>query len=155
MGYTTRKPRPLQLCQFDHQKRGISTSQLWLQLRIWVLNELCHDQYIDCAELATLSPPTFKFAIQPQLVESHIENPRISLKLGLHFTASKWIAVRLQIRMLEVQKLVKLQNRPTHHVMIRSELENLTAAKAVEIIKLEPRFTSILAKDPRLYVRSR
>jgi len=43
MGPTTRKPGMLQLGRFYHQKPGISTSQLWHKLSIWVLIVLWHD----------------------------------------------------------------------------------------------------------------
>ena len=60
---TTPKPGPLQLARFYHQKPGLSTSQLQLQLRIWVLIIWWHDQCVECVELAGLSPPAFRFAI--------------------------------------------------------------------------------------------
>jgi len=40
-----------------------------LQLNIWVLIASWHDQYVDCAVLAALSPPAVRFAIGPILVE--------------------------------------------------------------------------------------
>jgi len=56
--------------------------------------------------------------------------------------------------MQEVKELVKLHNLRIHHVMIRSELKYLIAAKAVGTVKLEPRSGSNPAKNPRFYVRS-
>ena len=43
--------------------------QLWLQLSMWVLIVLRHDQYVDYAELWALSPPAFRFAIWLIFVE--------------------------------------------------------------------------------------
>jgi len=40
--------------------------------------------------------------------------------------------------MLEVKELVKLHNLRSHHVLIRSELKYLIAAKGVGTVKLEP-----------------
>ena len=68
--FTPRKSGPLQFGRFFHQKPGIRTSQLWLQLSIWVLIILWGDQYIDCAVLQAHSPPAFRYAIRPIFMES-------------------------------------------------------------------------------------
>jgi hypothetical protein len=47
----------------------IALAVLWLQLSFWVLIKSSHDQYVDCAVLAAISPPAFKIAMQPIFVE--------------------------------------------------------------------------------------
>jgi hypothetical protein len=74
------QPGPMHLGQFYHQSPSISTSQLWLQLSIWVLNASWHDQYVDCAVLPTLAPPTFRFPIQLQLAVSLSQTRKFGLK---------------------------------------------------------------------------
>jgi len=49
-----------------------------------------------------------------------IENPPISGKISLNFTASQWILVLSQIWQREVKEQLKLHNLHTDHVMIRS-----------------------------------
>jgi len=83
-----------------------------------------------------------------------IENPSISLKLCPNFTAPQRISVRSQIWILELNELVKLHNLHIHHVLIRSELKDLIAAKEVGTVQLEPLSTSNPAKYPRFNVRS-
>jgi hypothetical protein len=56
--------------------------------------------------------------------------------------------------MWEVKVGLKLHNLRTGHVMTRSELIYLIAAKAVGTVYLEPRFGSNPAKYPRFYVRA-
>jgi hypothetical protein len=46
------------------QNLAITSPHFSLQLSIWVLIVSWHDQYVDCAVLAALSPPTFRYAIQ-------------------------------------------------------------------------------------------
>jgi len=70
MGLTTRKPQLLEMGRFYPQKPSISSSQLWLQLSIWVLIVSWEDQYIDSAVWAALRPRGFRFAIRPIIVES-------------------------------------------------------------------------------------
>ena len=67
---TTRTTQPIGNGPVFHQKPGISCSQVWLQLSIWVLIVSWHDQYVDCAVSAALSPPAVRFAIRPVFVES-------------------------------------------------------------------------------------
>jgi len=43
---------------------------VWLQLGFWVLIISWPAQYVDCAVLAALSPPAFRFAMRPISVES-------------------------------------------------------------------------------------
>jgi len=81
-GLTTRKPRRLQLGRFYLQKPGISTSQVWLQLSIWVRIVSWHDQYVNCAFSCALSHPTFRIAIWPILVESQSKPRKFRLKCG-------------------------------------------------------------------------
>jgi len=83
-----------------------------------------------------------------------IENPRIWLEICPYFTATLRISVGSQIWLLEVKELIKLDNLRIHHVMIRSELKYLIAAKVVGTVQLEPRSGSNPAKNPRVYVRS-
>jgi len=68
--YHTKNPDHLQMGRFYHQKPSISSSQFWLQLSIWVLIVSWHDQYVDCAVLAALSPPPPRIAIGPIFVGS-------------------------------------------------------------------------------------
>jgi hypothetical protein len=48
---------------------NIQFLQQWLQLSIWVLIISWHDRYVNCADLAPLWPPAFKFAIGLIFVE--------------------------------------------------------------------------------------
>jgi len=84
-----------------------------------------------------------------------IEHPGISLNICAHCTAIQRISVGSQIWMLEVKDLAKLHKLCIHHVMIRSELKNLIAAKAVQTVKSELRSGSNPAKNPKFYVRAR
>ena len=83
-----------------------------------------------------------------------LENPPISGKMCPYFTATQRISVGSQIWMMEVKELVKLHNLHIHHLMIRSELKYLMAAKAVGMVMFEPRSGSNTAKNPRFFVRS-
>jgi hypothetical protein len=69
--------------RFYYQKPGISCSEVWLQLSIWVLIVSQHDQYIDCAVLVTLSPPAFRFAIQQVFGESWSNTHQFHLIPGI------------------------------------------------------------------------
>jgi len=49
---------------FGRVGTGLWFLQLWLQLSIWVLIVSRHEQYVDCAVLTVLWPPTFRFVIR-------------------------------------------------------------------------------------------
>jgi len=79
-GFYHTKPGPLQLGRFYHPKPGISTSQVWLLLSIWVLIILWHDQYVDCSVLACHSLPAVKFAIRTIFIQSQLKIREIHMK---------------------------------------------------------------------------
>ena len=58
------------LGRFPPQTPAFASPDVSLQLSIWVLIVSWHDVYADCAVLASLSPPAFRFAIRPIFVES-------------------------------------------------------------------------------------
>jgi len=155
MVFTTRNPEPLQLGRFYQQKPGIATSQPWLQLSIWVLIVLWHDQYIDCAVLWAVSPPAFRYVIWPTFLESRSKIREFWLYLVLFFTATQPISVRLQIWMLEVKEFIIQHNLRTDHVTVQSELTYLIEAKAVGIVNMELLSGFNHAKYPRFFVRAR
>jgi len=68
-----------------------------------------------------------------------IENPIVSCKIGLHFTATQRISVRSQIWKREVKEGLELHNLHTDHLMMQSELKYLIGAKVVGTVKMEPR----------------
>jgi len=84
-----------------------------------------------------------------------INNPQISLKICPYLIPTAQISFRSQIWMLEATELVSLHSICIHHVMIRSEIKNLTAAKPVGTVQLEPRSASTLAQKPLFLVWSR
>jgi len=49
-------------------------SVVWLQLSLWVLIKLWHNQYVDCAVLAALSPPGVRITMRPIFVDSQWNN---------------------------------------------------------------------------------
>jgi len=55
--------------------------QLWPQLSIWVLIVSWHDQYANRAVLSAHSPPGFRFAIRPILVELLWNNAKYDAKI--------------------------------------------------------------------------
>jgi hypothetical protein len=82
-GLTTWKTRPIGNGPVFHQKPSISSSQVWLQLSIWVLIVSWHEQYVDCAVLAGLSPPDVRFAIRLVFVESLSKTRQLRAKYRL------------------------------------------------------------------------
>jgi len=68
--YNLKNPDRWHLGRFPHQNPAIGSPDNSLQLSIWDLIIVWHDQYIDCAVLAARSPPAFRFVIRPILVES-------------------------------------------------------------------------------------
>jgi hypothetical protein len=83
-----------------------------------------------------------------------IENPRISLEIGLYVPATQRKSVRSDIRKREVKERLKLHVQHIHHVAIRSELKYLIEAKAARTGKLEPQSGSYQAQNPLFYVPS-
>jgi len=79
-GFTTPKTRTFGIGPVLPAKAVISTSQFELQLRIWVLIVSSYDEYIDCAVLAPLSPPAFRFVIWAIFVESLLKTREFRLK---------------------------------------------------------------------------
>ena len=77
-----------------------------------------------------------------------IENPLISCKMGLYFTATQWISVGSQIWKREVKDQLELHNLRTDHLMIWSELKCLIGAKVAGTVKMEPRSGYNPAKNP-------
>jgi len=69
-GLTTRKTQPIGNGPVLPPKTRFSTSQPCLQSSIWVLIVSWHNQYLDCAVLAALSPPDLRCVIGPIFVES-------------------------------------------------------------------------------------
>ena len=67
-----------------------------------------------------------------------IENPKMSCKISLYFIATQRISVRSQICKREVKEGPELHNLHTDHLVIRSELKYLIAAKAAGTMKMEP-----------------
>jgi len=55
--------------RFYHQKPGIPSSRFSLQISIWVMIISWYGQYVHCAALAALSPPTVRYAIGLIFVE--------------------------------------------------------------------------------------
>jgi hypothetical protein len=55
---------------FPPQNPAFGSPDVSLQFSIWVLIVSWHEVYSDCAVLAALSPPAFRFGIQPIFVES-------------------------------------------------------------------------------------
>jgi len=55
-----------------------------LQLSIWVLIVSQHDQYVDCAVLVALSPPTFTFAMRQVFVESRSKTRQFRLNSAIN-----------------------------------------------------------------------
>jgi len=82
------KPTPLEMGQFYHQKRGISSSQFWHQLGIWALIISWHDQYVDCAFSAALSPPTVRIVIGPRFIESLLKTPEFAYIMAIFHSNS-------------------------------------------------------------------
>ena len=68
-----------------------------------------------------------------------IENPLISRKMGLYFTATQRITVGSQIWKREVKERLEMHNLRTDHLLIWSELKYLIGAKVVRTVKMELR----------------
>jgi hypothetical protein len=83
MGLTTWKPGQLQLGRFYYHQPGISTSQVWRQLSIGVLNVSWHDRYINRAVSCAVSSPAFRFAIRPMFGESRSKTCEFQSKITL------------------------------------------------------------------------
>jgi len=120
---------------FYHQKPNISTQKLWLQLSIWVLIVSWHDQYVDCAVLTAVSPPTFRFLIRPLVLKSLSKTPLISCNRCFYLTATQRISVGSQICKREVKERLELQNLCPDHAMIRSELKYVIGVKVAGTVE--------------------
>jgi len=68
--YHMKNPDHWHLGRFPPQNPAFASPDVSLQSSIWVLIVSWHDVYADCAVLASLSPPAFRFAIWPIFVES-------------------------------------------------------------------------------------
>ena len=67
-----------------------------------------------------------------------IENPKISCTIGLCFIATQRISLRSQTCQREVKEGPELHNLHTDHLVIRTELKYLIAAKVARTVKMEP-----------------
>ena len=65
---------------FDFTVRT-TLAHLWPQLSFWVLIVLWHDQFANCAALCALSPPAFRYVIQPIFLNRCVISPYRNHKL--------------------------------------------------------------------------
>ena len=86
--YPHEQPKPFEMGWIYQQQPGICSKQFQFQFSIWVLIISQHDQWVDCAVLATLSPPTLRFAIGPIFVESLSKSHEFRFLFGL---ISHWL----------------------------------------------------------------
>jgi len=153
MGLTTRKPGPFQLGRFYHQKPGILSSQFWLPLSIWVLIVSWHDEYVDCAVLAALSPPAFRLAIWLTFVELLSKPAIFAYNWPLFHSHSTNIS-----RIANLNPGGERAHRTAQsaysscHDMIRTQILNWRQSCRNRNMELQSRFNP--AKKPRVYVRS-
>ena len=68
--YHMKNPDRWRLGWFSPYISAFASPDISLELSIWVLIVSWHDKYVDCAVLAALSPPAFRFVIRPIFVES-------------------------------------------------------------------------------------
>ena len=78
-----KNPDRWHLGRFSPQNPAFASPDVLLQLSIWVLILLWHDVYADCAVLAALSPPAFRFAIRQIFGELLSKTPNFRLKSTL------------------------------------------------------------------------
>jgi len=66
-----------------NQQSGIATPQRRLHLGFWVLIVSWHDQYVNCAVLAALSPPDLRYVSRQIFVESLLKTRKFRLQFAI------------------------------------------------------------------------
>jgi len=97
------------------------------RITTWTIRRLCSFNRSFTSRFHICDPTSIRWVA--------IENPPISLKLSLYFTATRRISVWSQIWKREVKERIMLHNLRTDHVMIRSELKYLIGGKVVGTVK--------------------
>ena len=96
----------------------------------WSVRRLCSSSRSFTSRFQICDPTNIRWVA--------IENPVISRKMCLYFTATQQISVGSQIWKLEVKEWLEMHNVRTDRVMIRSELKYLIGAKVAGTLKIEP-----------------
>jgi len=93
----------------------------------WSVRRLCSSRRSFTSRFQICDPTNIRWVA--------IENPLISLKMCLHFTATQRLSVGSQIWKQEVKERLLLHNLRTDHILIWSELKYLIGAKVAGTIK--------------------
>jgi hypothetical protein len=105
----------------------------------WSLCRLCSSSRSFTSRFQICDPTNIRWVT--------IENPIISCKIVLYFTARQWLSVGSQIWKREAKDRLELHNLHPDHLVIRSELKYLIGVKVAGTVKMEPRSWYNLAKN--------
>jgi len=129
------KPGPLAFGPVFTSKPGLCKPRWFAPIKYlssdrimtWCIRRLCSCSRSFTSRFQICDPSTIHWVV--------VENPRWSVKIYVYFTATQRISVGSQFWKREVKDRLKLHNLCIHHVMLRSELKYLIAAKNVGTAK--------------------
>jgi len=130
-----------------HPKPGISTSQLCLQLSIWVLIVSWYDQYMDCAVQTALSPRDLRYVSRPIFIESLSKTRSFRLNV-LFFHSHSTNIYRIANRNARDQRAARTAQFTywSRHDMMRTQILNWN--QSCRNRKMEPRSCSNPSPNP-------
>jgi len=130
-----------------HTQPGISTSQLRLQLSIWVLIVSWCDQYVDCAVEAALSRPDMRYVIRPIYVASLSKTRQFRSKLPFFHRHSTNIS-QITNRNARGERAVRIAQFTdwSHHDTMRTQ--KLNWSQSGKHSNMEPQSGSNLSPNP-------